>query len=431
MKHIHSSTWLAMVIAGMALGTAWAIRGQFGHEQGAAWAGGIGCLCIVLLAKKQDWYNKAIKAAFAGAVGWGLGGMMSYGAVVGYGRGVDLVNVYYGLLMLLVIGGLYGFVGGGLFGLALADHQKKKVKWHQVITEMTVGAIIFYYFIIEQLGIYMTPPRSEAWGVSAGMAIALFYYMVRTKQHSALRVAVFAAFGGGFGFAFGNFLQVLGNVAQLNFNMWNVMEYSLGFFGGAGMAYAVFTSDWPVVEKTKFFNSNLMVPLVGLVLMIPFFVWQQSFVMKDLQPTLERLVEGETSTLIRIFQWLAFAAFIIPAILWIRTFYRVRLGFSNKIKKAQVKGLFLGVFGIYLFFTFLITGSILSFYRIEQFLYILNFGLIIWLIPQVKIKETIRPIAPVKWSYALLAVMVFLLLLSIIAINTHGEMPGMNRRFEF
>jgi hypothetical protein len=429
MKHIHSSTWLAMIITGMALGTAWAIRGQFGHEQGAAWAGGIGCLCLVLLAKRQDWYNKAIQAAFAGAVGWGLGGMMSYGAVVGYGRGVDLVNVYYGLLMLLVIGGLYGFVGGGMFGLVLADQPKKKVKWHQVIAEMTVGSIIFYYFIIEQLGIYMTPPRSEAWGVSAGMAIALLYYLVRTNQHAALRVAVFAALGGGFGFAFGNFLQVLGNVAQVKFNMWNVMEYSLGFFGGAGMAYAVFTSKWPKVEQPKFSNISLMIPIVGLVVLIPFFVWQQSFIMKDLQPTLEKLVEGETSTLVRIFQWLAFFAFVIPAIYWVRTCNTFK--FTDKIKKKFVAGLFMGYFGIYLFFTFLITGSLLSFYRIEQFLYVLNFGLIIWFIPQAKPKTSIRDIAPVKWSYTFLGILLFLLLLSLIAINTHGEMPGMNKRFEF
>lgn len=128
MKPLHQNTLYSIIISGMALGTAWAIRGQFGHEQGAAWAGGIGSLCIILLAKKNNWYNKAVKAAFAGAVGWGLGGMMSYGAVVGYGRGVDFLNVYYGLAMLFVIGGLYGLIGGGLFGLVLADHPDKKVQ---------------------------------------------------------------------------------------------------------------------------------------------------------------------------------------------------------------------------------------------------------------------------------------------------------------
>ncbi|MFT5887025.1 MAG: hypothetical protein ACI9IP_003498, partial [Arcticibacterium sp.] len=79
--------WFSMVLVGMSLGTAWAIRGQFGHEQGAAWAGAIGTLSILLVAKRRDWLAKAFSVTLAGAVGWGLGGMMSYGMVVGYGSG--------------------------------------------------------------------------------------------------------------------------------------------------------------------------------------------------------------------------------------------------------------------------------------------------------------------------------------------------------
>lgn len=52
MKSLHKNTLFSIIIIGMTLGTAWAIRGQFGHEQGAAWAGGICSLCIILLAKK-------------------------------------------------------------------------------------------------------------------------------------------------------------------------------------------------------------------------------------------------------------------------------------------------------------------------------------------------------------------------------------------
>src|SRR5690606_40211087 len=83
-----------LLLAGISLATAWAIRGQFGHEQGAAWAGGIGALAIILLAKRGDWYAKVVQATLAAAVGWGAGGMISYGIVVGYGRGVEFGNVY-------------------------------------------------------------------------------------------------------------------------------------------------------------------------------------------------------------------------------------------------------------------------------------------------------------------------------------------------
>jgi hypothetical protein len=430
MKQLNKDTWLAVLIAGMALATAWAIRGQFGHEQGAAWAGGIGSLSILLLSGRKDWYPKAIKAAFAGAVGWGLGGMMSYGAVVGYGRGIEFINVYYGLLMLLVIGGLYGFIGGGLFGLVLADTSENKVKWHRVITELTVGGVIFYYFIIEQLGIKMTPPRSEAWGVCAGIGLALMYYLARTGQKNALRVAIFSGLGGGFGFAFGNFLQVLGNVAQVPFNMWNVMEYSLGFFGGAGMAYATFTATWAEDKKAVLKNTNLMIPLVGLVLVIPFFVWQQSFIAKDLQPTLQRLVEGDTAGIIRIVQWVAFIALILPVAVWIRKFATYTDRLDRPVPSSLIKEVFIGYFGLYILYTILITGSFLSFYRVEQFLYIANFAVILWATPRLTVTFVDRPFVSAKYGYMLIGAILFIALLALVAINTHGEMPGMNRRFE-
>src|SRR5687768_3612406 len=96
-------TILSMLLVAMALGTAWAVRGKFGHEQGAAWAGAIGALSVLLVVKRSDWNNKLFKIALAAAVGWGISGMISYGVVVGYGRSNDFINVYYGLLMLFVI----------------------------------------------------------------------------------------------------------------------------------------------------------------------------------------------------------------------------------------------------------------------------------------------------------------------------------------
>jgi hypothetical protein len=195
---------IAILLCGMALDTAWAIRGSFGHEQGAAWAGGIGALALILVAKRIDWYQRYLPAALAAAIGWGIGGIISYGLVVGYGRGDDFGNVYYGFSMLLVIGGLFGFIGGGLFGLALSDRPGNKVQWH----------------------------------------------LYRNEHRAPIRVAAFAALGAGFGFAFGNFLQVMGQAARLDFvNLWNVMEYSIGFFGGCGMAYGTFTAVYPACKN--------------------------------------------------------------------------------------------------------------------------------------------------------------------------------------
>jgi hypothetical protein len=41
---MRQSNLLPILLTALTLGTTWAIRGQFGHEQGAAWAGAVGCL---------------------------------------------------------------------------------------------------------------------------------------------------------------------------------------------------------------------------------------------------------------------------------------------------------------------------------------------------------------------------------------------------
>jgi hypothetical protein len=126
--------WIGILIVSLSLGTGWAIRGQFGHEQGAAWAGGIGALSLVLVSGRTDWYNKLLLITLSAAVGWGAGGMMSYGAIAGnYAQSDNFPNVFYGLMMLLVIGGLYGMIGGGLLGLTLDSTDEKKVKWSSLI----------------------------------------------------------------------------------------------------------------------------------------------------------------------------------------------------------------------------------------------------------------------------------------------------------
>src|SRR5688500_6133439 len=181
---------IAMLMVAMTLGTAWAVRGKFGHEQGAAWAGAIGAISVILVAKRVDWYNRVFKIALAAAVGWGFSGMISYGVVVGYGRGGDFINVYYGLLMLFVIGGLYGLLGGGLFALSLSESKEFKVSWASLIAEMVALALLTYGFLINQLEWLMTPPRSELWAACLGAAIALAWYMFRHKQESAMKVAV-------------------------------------------------------------------------------------------------------------------------------------------------------------------------------------------------------------------------------------------------
>lgn len=421
---------LSLVIAGMTLGTTWAIRGQFGHEQGAAWAGAVGAIVIILLARRDDWYGKLYKATLAAAIGWGLGGIMSYGRVVGFGRGTDFINVYYGLLMLFVIGGLYGFLGGGLFGLTLTDSKNNKIKWPLLLTGMATGGIITYFFMVMQWEWLMTPPRSEVWAVCLGMAFFFTWFVIHHKYNSALRVAVFAGLGGGFGFAFGNFLQVLGNVAEIKFNFWNVMEYSLGFFGGLGMAYGTFTSEWEKTEPAQKKASNL-VPIIMVVLFIPFVVWEQSFGIDRLTETYAKLVSGDGTGISKAIRMIALLLILAQgAILLTKNYFQPK-GRMLHYSANDAKLFFISHFGIYMILSWLITGAIVSGYRIEQYLYLVNYVVILLALPKLHPVFEPRPINGGKWGKIFLLVMLIIAILALIAINIHGDMPGMQKRWEF
>jgi hypothetical protein len=266
---------IAIVFVALTLGLGWAVRGHFGHEWGAAWAGAIAGLAVVVISRRPDWTAKAPVLGAAAAVGWAVGGMMSYGQVVGYCRGTHLLDVYYGYLMLAVIGGLYGFIGGGLLGLELETTDKHRPDWLGLITRMVAGAMLAWGLLIYQLEWLMTPPRSELWAACLGAAAALAWYCHQKGFRLALRVALHSALGAGFGFAFGNFLQIMGNVTGISINWWNVMEFTLGTCGGLGMAYAIFTCRWPVgVRRSRVANG---LALLFLFAMIPAINIQQAF----------------------------------------------------------------------------------------------------------------------------------------------------------
>ncbi|MGC1241226.1 MAG: hypothetical protein WA874_06550 [Chryseosolibacter sp.] len=416
-KQIH----LSILAVAIALGTAWAVRGRFGHEQGAAWAGAIGALCLILVAKRKDWYPKAFRVVLAAAFGWGISGVISYGAVVGYGRGTDLLNVFYGLLMLFVIGILYGFLGGGLFGLALLDSKTSRIKWYSLLAEMVAFGLLTYAVLINQLEWLMTPPRSEMWAACLGASIAVAWYIARNRYRGVMKVAVWSALGAGFGFAFGNFLQVMGNVSGIDFNFWNVMEYSIGFFGGTGMAYGTFTSSWPVYDEKPSLHSNL-IPILFVALLIPFVVWDQSFVTRRF----DFVTGNDAASTIFLFKAMAIVVILMVAARALNRNYSSPKGTPDHY--LFLKEFFILYTGLYIFLSFLITGIFV--HPAEQYLYIINFLVIVFLIPRTTGDFEIYESRPIVWLAVAATIIAMIAFLAVIAVNSHGDMPGSNVRFE-
>ena len=414
-----------MLIVAMSLATAWAIRGQFGHEQGAAWAGAIGALALVLVSNRKDWYSKMPFIALASAIGWGAGGMISYGVVVGYGRADNFINVFYGLSMLFVIGALFGLLGGGLVGLTLDSTKKNKVNWGALVSEMVAGALLTYFFLIEQIGFKMTPPRSEAWALIMGAGLAMLLHMARTKRNSAIRVAIFSALGGGFGFGFGNFLQVTGNVIEIPFNMWNVMEYSIGFFGGLGMAYGVFSSSWPSDEAIRPKTWVNKLALFALLIFIPLIVYRESLTYDHL---LKRL--GEIPNLEQIASVSTTCIAIMLLLTAVLIFYKLKG--TNYTKKDVSLFLFMYL-SVYALSSYIVTGLFAAKTGLNHHLYTLNIILIFIMSRKIDVEwpeEVTDQITAKKWFAYVLAILVFIAFLSLIAISIHDELPGSHNRFE-
>ena len=104
--------WQMILLCGMSLCVGWGIRGNFGHEYGAALPGALAAMAIVLLSGREDWWRYVHYFALFGAIGWSFGGSMSYMQVVGYTHSSHSPTVLYGFANLFVIGFLWASLGG-------------------------------------------------------------------------------------------------------------------------------------------------------------------------------------------------------------------------------------------------------------------------------------------------------------------------------
>ncbi len=417
--------WIHVLIVAMTLGTTWAIRGHFGHEQGASWAGGIGALALILVSQRKAWHDRMLGIILSAAVGWGAGGMMSYGIVVGYGRSLNFPNAAYGLLMLFVIGGLWGLLGGGMMGLAMNSTKEKRVNWGAISAEMVAGGLLFYTFLITKHQVLMTPPRHETWAICLGAGLAMLWYMARNHFYSPVRVAVITALGTGFGFAFGNFLQTLGTTLEINFNMWNVMEYSLGFFGGGSMAYSVLSAEWPEQStplekwenKSSFWLIFFFIPLVLFI--------------RTLRP--DKLMENFSSfTNPSGTAWLTSvvtALFFIGLAVYV--WITVRKSEGSFMRK-EVRRVFISWFAVYILLSYLVKGVFGGIFLLNLHLYWVNFGIIIFLLGK-KYPSFFSPLAQKletkRGLTILLLALTIILFLAFISVNIHGELQGAHDRF--
>lgn len=428
-----SVNWKALLFVGLVLGLGWAIRGVFGHWWGASWAGGMGALALLVLSRRQDWLQRLPVLAALGAIGWGVGGIMSYGVVIGYCRSDYLLNSFYGYSMLAVIGGLYGFIGGGLLGLGLESSAGKRPDWARLLVEMCVLGWLAYWFLITELEWKMTPPRSEDWALCFGAAVAMSWYYVRNGYLRALRVAAYSALGAGFGFAFGNFIQVMGSVSGLSYNWWNVMEFTLGLCGGLGMTYAVLSTTWP--ESTRPSNNYNWLALTILVFAIPFVNFFQQFSTEKLFGAAENLGVEHIDRYVDNLQWAGIITILLFTVTFLYIWKRYRVADLALQDLAAPIILFLYT-AFYLLFGYFKHGTFytgLQWARSETaYLLLLPLILLLWyrygktplVFTDSQRAETLR-----RWLLIVGGLLVLFLLLALISTGSHDGLKGAQERF--
>ncbi len=280
--------WLATALA---FSVAWGIRGQFGHEYGAAMAGALGGIAVAVLAGRQDWASRVLFFAFYGAIGWSFGGSMSYMKAVSYATSTDALTLVYGFFCVFAIGFLWAAPGGA--GLALPavlsreeltagfwpviavfaawyaeDLAPRAPEWFdtdyvaasaalmaalltavvrqriEVITSlaihMSAGWLVGFVLLVPLLGLRMNPPRGDNWAGCVGVVGGILVFCARRRGMGPVAYAtLLTGFLGGTGFALGHILKLCGMATGLQTNWHSVMEQLQGLFHGIAAAAAM------------------------------------------------------------------------------------------------------------------------------------------------------------------------------------------------
>lgn len=263
---------LLVILAALAGGMAWGIRGQFGHETGAMMAGILVGLVFVL-AFGRTWTSLfGARAVAMFALGVSVGGSMTYGQTIGLTQLPDLVGnveaLRWGLLGLFIKGGIWIGMAAAFLAIAMSRTPYRAVELALVLMVM-----LFLMFLgVELLNrpfdpaerqlpkIYFSAswhwqpdadikPRPENWGGLLFALAGLYVYAGFLRGDRLVRwLTLWGIVGGGLGFAGGQCIQALHAWHPEVFheswfaewapyvNWWNTMETTFGLVLGAVLA---------------------------------------------------------------------------------------------------------------------------------------------------------------------------------------------------
>ena len=286
--------WLVLLMAALAGGMGWGIRGQYGHDTGAMVPGLLVALVITFLFSAPCTSWRVAKAISLTAIGIALGGSMTYGQTVGLTHDVELVGnwgaFWWGMLGLFVKGGVWIGFAGAFLGIGLSDRRYRPLEMAILGLAMTALLFVGQYVLNEPFApgdgklpaIYFSDhwhwepdkvdlkPRPERWG---GLALALAgltaYLALFKKDRLARNMAWVGIISGGLGFALGQSIQAFhawnpqrfqdGLLAKIDpyMNWWNTMETTFGLVLGLGLGLGVWLNRGLVSRGTTDAETEL------------------------------------------------------------------------------------------------------------------------------------------------------------------------------
>lgn len=103
----------------LAMSYGWGFRGDYGHESGAMIPGALMAMGVCICSGRPEWHGRGAIIGLCGALGWSLGGQMSYGQITSYTVSHSFPDVYYGYASLFAVGMFWGGIGSAILALAL------------------------------------------------------------------------------------------------------------------------------------------------------------------------------------------------------------------------------------------------------------------------------------------------------------------------
>ncbi len=244
--------WLAVPAVAMSLG--WGLRGFIGGGPlGAMIPGAMIGLVIAALLKQA---RQAAWLAACGALGFGLGGQMTYGQTVGLSLKPE--TFWWAMLGFALKGGAWGLAGGAVLGAGLLRGREgwrdRRFLW--ALAAMLAATWAGWRLVNAPKLVYfsdpLNKPREEVWaGLLAGALAFLITAAHGPLRRVAWRFALWAAAGGALGFPLGAALQVWGRGLEgwRWLDWWKGMEFTLGALLGLGLGIAAWRSRWELAAE--------------------------------------------------------------------------------------------------------------------------------------------------------------------------------------